>query len=99
MWAGISSYTKNKSAEDAYRRGGEKRKETHTACTSRISVLQPGTANILISLIDTEVYIGNPLPEPDRGHDTRDTRADHDDPKGTGLVNGAFFHDPFGLFW
>lgn len=67
--------------------------EEHTTCTSWVSVLEPGSANILILVIHAELQIGDSLSQSDTGNDSRKSRTDDDHSYGTEVVNRAVLYD------
>lgn len=96
----MSSHNGKSLAAGEYKGSGKRQRGVlHTTCTSGVPILKPSTANVCILLINTEVYIGNSLSEPDGGYDPRNTRANYDNSERTSFVNRAFFDDPFVLCW
>lgn len=65
-----------------------------TTCTTGISVLEPGAADIFILLIHAEIHVGDPLSEANRGDDSRNARSNDNDSQRTGFIDGTLFHDP-----
>lgn len=70
-------------------------RDIHTACTSRVSVLEPSPSDVLVLFIYADLRIGDPLCNPNRGDDSRNPSTDDDDSQGPAFINRSFFNYPF----